>query len=207
LGGPPHSLCRHRGNLLDLLRTPIARRSRERALAAMGRVVQIGRDAGAPMNYVNLCLRHRIYFAGIFLGHIDVAEALLPFYSWELIDLHTSHRGSFRADHYRLLMRRRFPQLAEIPHNSELMLPGSGADGRGSRASRHLRAFSAQLLQELIRPTRHETAILPRKLLWRLPAGLLAEPTQQDEVIFLYKISLFEQRLRRANVRLDWSAI
>ena len=155
------------------------------------------------MTYVNFHLRHRLYFSGIFLGHDDEAEARLPFYSWELIDFRARYNSSFRRDNYRLLFERYFPKLAAIPHCSEVALP----EPAGERRSRHLRGWSLALLGTRLNPRRPDSAIRCRKLLRRLPSGLFLGQRYQTELRFLRKIHLFEARLRRAGVKLDWSAI
>ena len=79
-------------------------------MAALLPVIRQGRDTGRPLAFANLHLRHRLYFAGIFLSHLDVADALLPFTSWDLVEYHASHNGSFTSDTYDRLFRRYFPR-------------------------------------------------------------------------------------------------
>jgi hypothetical protein len=192
---------------MDLLHDPIAARARDRAMALMMGVIQQGRSAGRPMTYVNFQVRHRLFFAGIFLGHDDEAEALLPFYSWDLINFRARYHPSIRRDNYQLLFERFFPTLATIPHSSDVpSAPADGSQTKLSRPSRHMRGWSLQLLRNLARPPGH-SAIHKRKLARRLPNGLLSGFGYQTELTFLYKIDLWEKRLAGAGVRVNWSQI
>jgi hypothetical protein len=195
-------------NRLDLLRDGVGARATARARAALTRVVQLGRAAGRPLAFANLYLRHRLYFAGIFLSHLDVADARLPFYDWALLDFHARHGVSFVGGEYELLFRRHFPALAHVPHSSKLEPPAAPGKphARAGRPTRHLRPWADRLLRDLLAPP-GPTAVTPRKLLARLPGALLAEGRFEVEISFLYKVRAFEERLRRANVRLDWSSI
>lgn len=109
---------------------------------------------------------------GVFLKYLDVAEAVLPFYGWDLIDYHTSHAGSFRAENYELLFRKHFPRLAHVPHDSQVKASAGNGRWPAARPTRHLRAWSAALLRA-VSGNRHETGIALRKLMVRLPEGLI----------------------------------
>lgn len=205
LADAAHERYRIRTNRLDLLREPIARRATERARSAMRRIIEIGRLAGRPLAFSNLYLRHRLYFAGVFLGHLDVAEAILPFYSWDLIEYSTAHYASFQTENYAMLFRRHFPELAHVPHDSQIQSPPLPRAKRCATA--HLRAWSADLLRSAFAADARRSAIAQRKLLRRLPSGLLAEPQHELELMFLHKVRLFERRARQAGLRLEWDAM
>ena len=53
----------------------------------------------------------------------------------------------------------------------------------------------------------NSTAITPRKLLKRLPSGLVLDGKYADDLGYLHRIHSFEERLRQARVRIDWSKI
>jgi hypothetical protein len=193
-------------NRVDLLRDAIGARSADRARRSLRQVVAQGRATGRPLAFTNIHLRHRIYFAGIFTSHLEVAGALLPFYSWELIDYHASHAGSFSAETYGLLFRKYFPKIAHIPHDTQLKPPDQAGSRKSGRPTRHLRDWASGLLRGIC-GKRRDTAINPRKLLARLPSALLAERRFEVELTFLHKVHAFEERLRQANIKLDWSAV
>jgi hypothetical protein len=203
-----HRHCRFPPHRDDLLRHPLAQRARDRAMAAMGAMVRAGQAAGSPIAYINLQLRHRLYYGLVFLSHRDLADAVLPFYSWDLVEYRLAHAPSFRSDNYRLLFERHFPCLAHVPHDSQVPLPhGMNGQDPAERITRHLTPWSWRLLGRMIGTTRKTSAIVPRKLLRRLPRALIGTPRSQEEVIFLHKINLLEQRLARSNVRLDWNGL
>ena len=198
-------------NRLDLLRDHVERRVEERAMRAMFNVIQMGRPTGRPLMFSNLHLRHRLYFAAIFLGHQDVADAILPYYSWDLIDFATRHAQALRADNHRRLFERYFPALAKVPHDTEVAKrntagPSTQEPSSSPLPNRHLRTWGAALLRGTLSNARR-TGLTPRKVLLRAPRGLLNDARSQLELMFMYKIHLFEQRLRQAKVELDWSAI
>jgi hypothetical protein len=206
-----HDRFRIRTHRLHLLRDGLEARAEARATASLLPVIRQGRAAGRPLAFANLSLRHRLYFAGIFLSHLDVADALLPFPSWDLVEYHAAHNGSFDADTYDRLFSRFYPPLAGIPHDSDVVVPpptttSDNSGGAASRPSRHVRRWGRELLRGV--PRKYgTTAITPRKLLRRLPGALLARPRYADEVGYLHRIHAFEERLRQANLRLDWDSV
>ena len=76
-------------------------------------MIQRGQAAGKPLLYCDLYTRHRLYFANIFLQHLDVAEAITPFHSWDVINLRTNHDQArcFGGNNYLDLFPRHFPAL------------------------------------------------------------------------------------------------
>ena len=193
-------------NKLGLLRHPIRSRAADRGMGCLRAIIRQGRDAGRPLAYANLQLRHRLYFSTIFLSHLDVADALIPYTSWRLVEYNASHLGSFAADTYDHLFRRYFPSLAHIPHSSQVSAkPAEKVNGK-PHPSRHLRRWGCELLRGLPGGWTR-TAIAPRKLLRHLPGALLLRSRRPDDVGYLHRIHAFEQRLARANVGLDWSRV
>jgi hypothetical protein len=145
---------------------------------------------------------------------MDVADALIPYTSWDIVEFNASHVGSFGGDTYDHLFRRFFPALAGIPHNTKLPESPHTDSGRElmnrrlseQRPTRHLRHWTSDLARAV--PTRlNTTAITPRKLLKRLPSGLVLDGKYADDLGYLHRIHSFEERLRQARVRIDWSKI
>ena len=194
-----------RTNRLGLLRQPVGSRAVARGMGCLLPFIRQARDAGRPLAFANLHLRHRLYFATIFLSHLDVADALIPFTSWELIEYHARHNGSFAPDTYDRLFRRFFPALAHIPHSSQVSAK-SGVNGTAAPTPRHLRRWGRELLRG-VPGGWTRTAIAPRKLLKRLPGALLLRSRHPDEIGYLHRIHAFEERLARANVGLNWSLV
>jgi hypothetical protein len=125
-----HTRCVQLSNRMHLLRDHIAGRAEARAEASMLAAVREGRASGRPIAWTNLYVRQRLYFAHIFLSHLDVAEALIPYPSWDIVEFNASHVGSFAGDTYDLLFRRFFPVLTGIPHNMKLPQSPHTASGR-----------------------------------------------------------------------------
>ena len=192
-------------NKLNLLRHPVRSRAADRAMGCLLPIIRQGRDAGRPLAYANLQLRHRLYFSTIFLSHLDVADALTPYTSWQLVEYNASHLGSFGPDTYDHLFRRFFPALAPIPHSSQVPKPEAKVNGK-PRPPRHLRRWGCELLRGMPGGWT-DTAIAPRKLLKHLPGALLLRSRRPDDIGYLHRIYAFEQRLARANVGLDWSVV
>jgi hypothetical protein len=209
-----HTRCVQLSNRLHLLRDHVAARADERAAASMLAAVRDGRDSGRPIAHTNLYIRQRLYFAHIFLSHMDVADALIPYTSWDIVEFNASHVGSFAGDTYDHLFRRFFPALTGIPHNTKLPESPHTASGRelmhrrhaDARPTRHLRHWASDLARAV--PSKfNRTAITPRKLLKRLPSGLVLDGRYADDLGYLHRIHSFEERLRHARIRIDWSKI
>lgn len=204
-----HKRCYVETNRLHLLRDPIGPRAQARAEASMVHAIRQGRPSGRAIAHTNLFVRQRLYFAGIFLSHLDVADALLPFPTWELTQYNAAHVGSFASDTYDRLFRRFFPALGGIPHNyriAEAAPLSQRKTAKHARPTRHLRRWGSELLRG-VPGMCAGTAITPHKLLKRLPCALLVEGRYADEIGYLHRIHAFERRLRQANVTLDWSRI
>jgi hypothetical protein len=145
---------------------------------------------------------------------MDVADALIPYTSWDIVEFNASHVGSFAGDTYDHLFRRFFPVLNGIPHNTKLPESPHTDTGREmmnrrhaeQRPTRHLRHWASDLARAV--PAKfNTTAITPRKLLKRLPSGLVLDGRYADDLGYLHRIHSFEERLRQARVRIDWSKI
>jgi hypothetical protein len=202
-----HNRYRINTNRLDLLQSNVLRNSTQRAHFALSRVIQMGREAGRPLAFSNIHLRHRLYFAAIFLGHLDVAEAVIPFYSWELIQFNALHSGSLRVENYARLFQRHFPAIAHIPHDSEIKpSPETNHDAPlGAQSVGHMHGWSVELLRSVASAS--GSGISSRKLLPRIAAGVAGHARSRIELMFLYKVHLFEKRLRKAGIKLDWARI
>ena len=194
---------------LDLCRGNLSQRADERARQLMKRAVEAGMAKGKPLMHVELYNRQRFYFANIFLQHLDAAEAMAPYYNWALINYRTRHaRSCFYPDNYPQLFRRFVPQIAEIPHSSHFRdLAKASGKMPPDAAPRHLRTWSIDLLDAFVPPASTSSAIDRKKLLLRLPRGLLRESRCQNELMFLYKLHAFERTLGECGVKVDWEKV
>ena len=141
--------------------------------------------------------RHRFYLSNIFYHHLNEAEAILPFYSWELLNLHTSNAiASYHPHNHELLFGRYLQELAGIPHNHHNQ---SKVSAHG--ATRHLRRWSREIFGAVL--SGNLSAANKRKLFLKLPSGMLGSPTHQTEILFIRKMLAFTGHLRACNLRLD----
>jgi hypothetical protein len=199
--GVHHTLSTNR---LDLFEPHIVRRIRERSLTPMRRLAEQSPALDRTFFHANLHSRQRHYIATIFLAHRDSAEAVLPFYSWDLYQYKMAHaRECLTFETYARLFERHFPELARVPHNSVIK---KQSPPRAKRVSRHLRSWGAALLRDL-RPASDLLPIPRRRLLKCALSAMCGNPRRHDEVVFLYKVQSLLLRLKRAGIHLDWSRL
>ena len=199
---------KHLAISLNLFRPELASRILERARTPM--IDAVARGGQQVFGWADLYLRQRCYIANNFLQHLDAAEAVLPFYSWQLIAYKLAHtRQAFGRRTYRHIFERHFPQLAAVPHASDV------ADGtpRAVVAACAVR-WARELMVQLVRPGSLRAMSMPHCLpLIGLGASRLPGLTQhlaatvEDAVFTCRRLLLLEQRLERAGLAVDWDAV
>lgn len=191
------------GLRFDLLETGLAERIEGRAEAAMRALVVVGKQYDRPFLYSGLYGRQRAYVSNNLLQHIDVAEPVTPFYTWEMIrSRFLNDYNCFVWETYELLFRRHFPQIADIPHAGRV---GTGAR-RPPPVSRYMRGAAVAMLCRLGRKD-FLPVLSRRKAVHRLLAAAAANPAQEPVVLFLQRLFLLERKLQRAGIPLDWRAL
>ena len=110
------------GLRFDLLEPPtLLPRIEERARAAARKLHESGQSWGRPFLYDGTFGRHRFFMSNNILEHLDVAEAILPFYTWDLIlSRFVNDYDCFTWETYELIFQRHFPDIAAIPHAGRL---------------------------------------------------------------------------------------
>jgi hypothetical protein len=191
------------GLRFDLLAPKIERRVEERARSAMGALIRKGREFGKPFLYSGLYGRQRCYTSNNLIQHLDIAPAIVPFYSWRLIEARFANDyDCFWWETYELLFARHFPKLLEIPHAARGAFPPPPKPGPSGAT----RKWAAGLLANLWR-----SDFLPvlsrKKAMSRLTGALLGREDVAPAVLFLQRLHLLESRLRQAGVTLDWKAM
>src|SRR5690242_17627505 len=127
-----HSLV---GNRFDLIDSHVVQQIERRSLAAMRSLIERGSALGKRFLYFDLFGRQRHYISNNFLQHLDLAEAVVPFYNPGLIaDRFAYDYTCFNWELYELLLRTQFPAIGDIPHNARL--PESKKPRKISSASR-----------------------------------------------------------------------
>ena len=126
----------------------------------------------------------------------------------ELINARTSiDQNCYTSENYRQIFQRYFPKLAHIRHTSEFIPNAANKRVRPKApASRHLRRFAADVAAAMLL-TDSLACAKKKRIFSLLPSALLGEPIYQEEITFAYKVQLFERKLRKCGVRLDWDRI
>jgi hypothetical protein len=103
------------------------------------RIVEERSGGGQIFSWCDLYLRQRCYISNNFLQHLAIAEAVLPFYNWQLLRYKMQHESKvFGPEVYARIFQRHFPALAAIPHASEIQERKAGVPWVTRRWSRGL---------------------------------------------------------------------
>jgi hypothetical protein len=193
---------------LNLFRPSIGKTIKARSRAPMENAVR--RGAGKVFGWADLYLRQRCYISNNFLQHLDLAEALLPFYSWALMSYkmrHDSH--AFGRDVYHRIFSDRFPTLADIPHSSDLKRPS-----RPGKPANCMVRWARELIAQPSRLTRleplakHRCVPLVALAASGVPFGRRRlTPIVEDAMLTIRRIDLLEQRVRDNQLSLNWSSL
>jgi hypothetical protein len=187
----------------DLVEPDILHRCDERTLPICRRhIAKYAHTANVFASVMYLC-RHRTYFGNNFTQHLSVAEPILPFANYDLIQNKCrTHPDCFSWETYEALFARFYPRLADIPHNEK----SGGKQQPDYQPSAATPIWLRRVLTAMIVGNRlkilNRTRAIPR-LLRALREGKNADIT----ALFTYRLLLLEQRLLDAGVELDWDAI
>lgn len=195
--------CKHSIINFRLFRKDIANRMQTRACIPMEEAVRKGSYIGKVFAWSDFYQRQRHYISNNFLQHIGVTEALLPFYSWNLLSYKMEHDyGVFDWNVYDRIFQRQFPELAKIPHVSSI----TPKKLRPSKVARCIKHWALQLLPVICNKNR--LSLLSKKQCIPLTIAGLASFRRTEASIFTFKrLYLLEQRLRDASLDFDWEYI
>ncbi|HEX4796250.1 MAG TPA: hypothetical protein VH370_20845 [Humisphaera sp.] len=184
----------------DLLDPQVTKRGDERIISVLRKRFADWADSGHAILGVNLVAQQRHFMSNNVLQHLHVAEAITPFYSWETIQYKMGiDAACFSYDLYRKLLDRFYPQMSKIPHNSAL----ADKNVRQIKPSRWTKRWATTVLKDLARPGRL-SLLSHRKAAPRLLGTLIGRREMDVVAMFLYRLHLLEDRLRRAEVQFDW---
>ena len=108
----------------DIFRKDVASAILKRSLVPMQEAVKATAKLGKASDWVDFYYNQRLRMSNNFLQHLNLSEALLPFYDWRLLSLKIGHDYScFDRRNYQRIFQRYFPSLAVIPHADDLPLP------------------------------------------------------------------------------------
>jgi hypothetical protein len=194
---------RHTDSRFDLLDHKIVKRADERTLNIWRRQMARWDHTGHPFVATNLFVRQRHYMANNFLQHMDVAEAIVPFTAFDVLQYKFQNDPTaYTFGTYEALFRAFYPEIADVPHNSKM---GQKNDLKPI-PSRCEKQWSTNVLRGL---TRGDclSLVSRKKAIPRLIGALMGRRDVEVVSRFLYRLFMLDQRLGRAEIALDWNQI
>ncbi|HWE97455.1 MAG TPA: hypothetical protein VG269_26090 [Tepidisphaeraceae bacterium] len=188
---------------MDLLDASTVNRCDERTLAVwrkhLARWQHTGRPFFGPLVYV----RQRHFLSNNFLQHLDVAEGILPFTAWEIIQYKLQHDPACCGwETYEALFRAYFPQIAHVPHNSKM----GARNDLNPKPSAATKTWAAATLRALCR-----SGCVPvlnrRKSIPRLIGALSGRRDVEVVAQFAYRLVMLDRRMAKSGLAFDWNAI
>lgn len=194
----------HHSFRTDLFSSAVEQRMQERALQIMRSAVAAGSANRKVFAWADLYYRQRCYISNIFLQHLHLGEALMPFLSYELLAYFMDHQSRcFTWDVYQSIFDRHLPVIASVPHASRM---DPGASLAPPRASRNLPRYIRELLAALTNSD--NLRVFPRrKVIPRLLSGLVRPYGMEYLVFTLYGLHMLEQRLQACGMHVDWEQL
>jgi hypothetical protein len=194
-------LQRHNLNIdLRLMRKDVAARILDRSRVEMEQAVENGKRIGKVFAWANCYYRQSRYLSNNFLQHLELTEALLPLYSWDLLEYKMSHHyRALSREVYLQIFRNNFPEMAGIAHSAELRHRPYGV-------AKCARRFARQIMPELLK--RDWMSLLDRKsaVLHDL-AGLVGYRKAESSMMQLQRLYLLEKETWNAGIELDWDRL
>ena len=181
----------------------IAKRIQRRSLIPMEEAVQKGARIGKVFAWTHFFYRARYYISNNFLQHIGITEALLPFYSWELFSYKMEHDNKlFNRDVYQRIFQTYFPELAKIPHASDLHTKRRRHVG----SPRCVKQWARQLFPVMCK--KNWLSLLMKKRCIPLDIASIAGSRRAESTIFLLeRLYLLEKSVKDADLDFDWECI
>lgn len=203
------------GNLVDVLqqkhmitnchgiRSDLAKRILARSRIPMEYAVKQGSSLGKVFAWADFYYRQRYYISNNFLQHLDMSEALLPFYNWSLLAFKMRHDYSvFTPEVYQGIFHRYFPRLALIPHTSDAILSRQKMFGVAQCTKRWAREILPDVLFKQQLPLLERKRCIPLNL-----AGMIGLRKVESSVFLFKRLHLLEEASRHLGLDFDWDAI
>jgi hypothetical protein len=141
--------------------------------------------------------------ANNFIQHMDIAEAILPFTAWETIEYRLQNDATcYNWDMYEALLNTHFPAIAHVPHNARM-----GDKNELSPAPSRCTKLWASTVLKGLRRGGCLSIVNRRKSVPRLIGAMMGRRDLDVVAMFLHRLFLLDQRLRRAGVAFDWNEI
>ena len=210
---------------MKVFREDMAKRILVRSRLPLEELVQRGARMSKVVDLVNFYHKQRYHISNNFLQHLGLAEALLPFYSWELLAYKVAHPYRvFNDAVYAAIFQRHFPKLAHIPHSDWVRQARLKQRAHGltrglqdwwkgpQRVARCTRRWAQELLpimrqNDWLNLLAKETCI-PLAVLGRssFPQGVSRNlvPIVEKMILSFQRFYLLEKRVRESGMHFDW---
>ena len=186
-----------------LFRREVVERIQMRSRVPMEKAAQKGASIGKVFGWADFYYRQRFYISNNFLQHIEITETLLPFYSWKLLAYKMEHDYKlFNRDIYHVIFLTHFPQLAKIPHASDLPTKKYHHFG----VAKCTNQWSRELFPIIC--NKEWLSLLRKKLCIPLDlAGIAGLRRAESSIFLLERLYLLEKRMRDVGLDFDWECI
>jgi asparagine synthetase B (glutamine-hydrolysing) len=187
----------------QIFREEIAHRIQDRALLPMEEAIRKGSEARRIIFWADTYYRQRCYISMNFVQNLGLTEALMPFYSWRLLEYKLSHEPRlFHREIYKSLFRKHFPELSKLPHADEL----PKHMGRQTRIATCTKTWSRRLLAAMC--NKNELTLLSKKYcLPRVLAGIAGVSRAEGLVHTVQRLYSLEKQAKKARLGFDWECI
>jgi hypothetical protein len=186
----------------DFFEPRLLGRVRERARAAIAREVAAAPLTGKAFTWVDLLCRQRLYISNNFLGHMHIAQPVLPFYAPDLVRYKLEQPcWNFTRRTYQQIFANHLPKLADLPHATDL--PSDRP--RNRMAAGVHRRWAAGLINRLTMgghlPFVRRRAVIPRLV------AAMADPRMDYLVVSLRHWLLLEEMAGKSGIDVAWERI
>lgn len=188
---------------LKMFRKDIAERIKMRSRLPMEDAVRKGSQLGKIFFWTNIYYNQRYYISNNFLQHIAITEALLPFYSWELLLYKMSHDDRlFNRDVFLRIFKDNFPKLGRIPHADDLKSKKTKLFG----VAQCTRKWANEIFPLIC--SKDWLSLLQRKhSMMRNVAGITGLRKAEASIFILERLYLLEKKARETGLNFDWDSI
>ncbi|MCK7578200.1 MAG: hypothetical protein MZV65_22335 [Chromatiales bacterium] len=162
-----------------------------------------GKRMGSVFAWADFYYRQRLYIANNFLQHMEFAEAILPFYSWSLLNFKIRHWGSdFDEQTYRILFEKKFPALASIPRSDTLQ--------RSRRIRRKASIINRRWAKSELGNIASRRSLTLLNKPWCFPrlVSVLVGRSPHDYIVpRIMALGLLEAKMRQRGIDFEWDGI
>jgi hypothetical protein len=193
---------KHLSISFEMFKKDVAKKIQERSLTPMEEAVRQGSRIGKIFGWADFYYRQRLYISNNFNQHLGITEALIPFYSWQLLNYKMAHDYQlFSRSVYKKIFQRHFPALAVIPHADEMPKRIDRA-----RIAGCVRTWAIRLVPALCSRNRL-TLLCKNHCMPRTVAGIAGVSRVEGLILNVYRLYLLEERIRDAGLEFDWDGI